>query len=85
MSINLPASRRWQTVGQYPVLHEHDLRIEFLMRWRDQEQAKHGSNQPPFQRLKEIALALRHLEQRLESISMVVAARDAAARPRSGL
>ena len=46
------------------------------MRWRDQERAK---------RLKEIALALRHLEQRLESISMVVAARDAAARPHSGL
>lgn len=52
------------------------------MRWRDQEQAKHGSNEP---RLKEIALALRRLEQRLESISMVVAARDAAARPHSGL
>jgi hypothetical protein len=62
-------------------LHERDHRIEFLMRWRDQEQAKHGSNQPPFQRLKEIALALRHLEQRLESISMIAAARDAAARP----
>lgn len=66
-------------------LHERDHRIEFLMRWRDQEQAKHGSNQPPFQRLKEIALVLRHLEQRLESISMIAAARDAAARPRSGL
>ena len=61
---------RPRTIAQVraTVLHERDHRIEFLMRWRDQEQAKHGSNEPPFQRLKEIALVLRHLEQRLESL-----------------
>ena len=68
--------------GRLEKMNHPDFDPQEGMRWRDQEQAKHGSNEP---RLKEIALALRRLEQRLESISMVVAARDAAARPHSGL
>jgi len=71
--------------GRLEKMNHPDFDPQEGMRWRDQEQAKHGSNEPPFQRLKEIALALRHLEQRLESISMIAAARDAAARPRGGL
>ena len=61
-------------------LHERDHRIEFLMRWRDQEQAKHGSNEPPFQRLKEIALVLLVISM---IAAVVVAARDAAAAQKS--
>ncbi len=76
MSINLPTSRRWSTVGSYPKPRVTDRRIEFALRWRDREQIKHADPEPSMRWLVEIVFLIYVV---FMIAAVVVAARDAAA------
>lgn len=80
MNTNLPASRRWSTVGYYPKPRVTDRRAEFALRWRDRKQIKHAEPEPSIRWLAEIAF-LAFVIFMLAVV--VVAARDAAASRKS--
>lgn len=58
MSINLPASRRWQTVGSYPEPRVTDRRTEFYLRLLDYREQSRQPIEPPLRWLAEVLLVL---------------------------
>lgn len=57
-SINLPASRRWQTVGSYPRPRVTDRRAEWYLRWLDHREQARQPVEPPLRWLVEVLFVI---------------------------